>query len=490
MKLVRFFILLLIPACGFCQWPVYKSFEVDTAARPQGGPEALHSFLLTNFQMPLAAGAAGLSGRIILGGIAEPDGQISNAIIIRGLRPDCDREALRVFKLFNAWKPALKAGQPVRQEVVFPLIIKAGPPLYEYADGQCTTYLDEQFSPVQPGSSLARYKEVSHPDSTGLPTGDAVIYERHGKRWAEKLTLKLVREEQSDTSPDGQLIYRIGLKAPNHQWQGQVYDYTETGRRIAIRSFTNGNQTSINRFDQHGMLVESEQDIAQSNSQEPVQQTRWRWYSNGQQESIATINRYNQSRAKAEKFESIWDASGKQMVAEGNGRAIIRSRVVSRAPRKPPIDIMEEGSFTDGFRDGVWTGRYADGSFFYEDRYDKGEDLGGKAVVGTRDTLRYAKIYQPPSFKGGMAALGDFLNNTLRYPAEAQRRGVQGRVVIGFVISEEGAVDDITVIRGLGYGTDEEAARVVKWSSSRWTPGYQRGQPVRVTYVLPINFSL
>jgi periplasmic protein TonB len=101
----------------------------------------------------------------------------------------------------------------------------------------------------------------------------------------------------------------------------------------------------------------------------------------------------------------------------------------------------------------------------------------------------FTVVEQQPEFSGGMAALGQYLSKNLRYPAAAQRANVSGRVFVSFVVNTDGSIQDVSVLKGLGFGTDEEAIRVIK-AMPKWRPGKQSGRPVRVKYNLPINFTL
>ncbi len=101
----------------------------------------------------------------------------------------------------------------------------------------------------------------------------------------------------------------------------------------------------------------------------------------------------------------------------------------------------------------------------------------------------FTVVEQQPEFPGGMAALGQFLSKNIRYPAAAQRANVSGRVFVSFVVNTDGSIQDVQTLKGLGFGTDEEAVRVVK-SMPKWRSGKQSGRPVRVKFSLPINFTL
>ena len=94
-----------------------------------------------------------------------------------------------------------------------------------------------------------------------------------------------------------------------------------------------------------------------------------------------------------------------------------------------------------------------------------------------------------PSFRGGQQKLFEFLGNNLVYPKEAKEAGIEGVVFVEFYIEKDGTVCDAKVLRGIGYGCDEEALRVVGLMP-KWSPGKQRGKAVRVRYTLPINFKL
>lgn len=91
--------------------------------------------------------------------------------------------------------------------------------------------------------------------------------------------------------------------------------------------------------------------------------------------------------------------------------------------------------------------------------------------------------------KGGMAAFYKFVNEKIKYPAQARRMGIEGRVFVEFVIQKDGSLSDVRAIKGIGAGCDEEAVRVIQ-SCPSWTPGKQRGKPVKQRYTLPIIFKL
>jgi len=94
-----------------------------------------------------------------------------------------------------------------------------------------------------------------------------------------------------------------------------------------------------------------------------------------------------------------------------------------------------------------------------------------------------------PQFNGGMEGWGEYLQTALKYPDEARKNKITGRVILSFIVLKDGSITDIKVLRGIGGGADEEAVRVVK-ESPKWKPGISKGEPVNVAYTMPIFFQL
>lgn len=98
-------------------------------------------------------------------------------------------------------------------------------------------------------------------------------------------------------------------------------------------------------------------------------------------------------------------------------------------------------------------------------------------------------VEEMPSFPGGQGALMQYLGSNIKYPVVAQENGVQGRVIVGFVVEPDGSISGVNVMRSVDPSLDKEAMRVVK-SMPRWKPGKQNGSAVRVKYTVPVVFRL
>lgn len=94
-----------------------------------------------------------------------------------------------------------------------------------------------------------------------------------------------------------------------------------------------------------------------------------------------------------------------------------------------------------------------------------------------------------PEFPGGELALRRYINTAIKYPGIAQENGIQGKVLVNFVVDKDGTVSNAKIFRGVDPSIDKEALRVIM-SLPKWKPGMQRGKAVRVSFTVPINFQL
>lgn len=101
----------------------------------------------------------------------------------------------------------------------------------------------------------------------------------------------------------------------------------------------------------------------------------------------------------------------------------------------------------------------------------------------------FTVVEETASPKGGYPAFYKYVGDKIKYPAQARRMGIEGKVFVEFVVNRDGSIVDVRAIKGIGAGCDEEAVRIVQ-SAPAWTPGKQRGKPVRQKMVIPITFKL
>ena len=139
------------------------------------------------------------------------------------------------------------------------------------------------------------------------------------------------------------------------------------------------------------------------------------------------------------------------------------------------------------------------------DKTQEGDPNAEEAIVAPEETAAPSKaevveaapveepifqvVEQQPEYPGGISEMYKYLGKNIKYPAAASRANVSGKVFMTFVVNSDGSIQDPQVLKGLGFGCDEEALRVVR-SMPKWKPGKQSGRSVRVKYNLPISFTL
>ena len=155
------------------------------------------------------------------------------------------------------------------------------------------------------------------------------------------------------------------------------------------------------------------------------------------------------------------------------------NRKLGEIPSNPRMEITKERTSND--RKGTTS-----------KKSKKGNTALMQSAVDT-DSIENSNIFgvveEMPSFPGGQGALMQYLASNIKYPVVAQENGVQGRVIVSFVVERDGSISDVKVARSVDPSLDREAQRVVK-SMPRWSPGKQNGSTVRVKYTVPVVFRL
>lgn len=115
-------------------------------------------------------------------------------------------------------------------------------------------------------------------------------------------------------------------------------------------------------------------------------------------------------------------------------------------------------------------------------------DAGITESAGATDAP-FRQVEIAPSFPGGIEAFLKYVQKNYRYPVQAIEQGVNGKVILTFIVERDGSLTDIQIVRDLKFSTGDEAVRLLK-ASPKWSPGIQNGRPVRVAYTLPIGLSI
>ena len=112
-----------------------------------------------------------------------------------------------------------------------------------------------------------------------------------------------------------------------------------------------------------------------------------------------------------------------------------------------------------------------------------------KTVVAQKNQQVFDVVEQMPEYPGGMQALLEYLMENVKYPEDAEKQKIEGRVIATFVVETDGSINNVEVVKPAFPSLDAEAVRVLS-AMPKWTPGMQSGKVVRVKYTVPINFNM
>jgi TonB family protein len=151
--------------------------------------------------------------------------------------------------------------------------------------------------------------------------------------------------------------------------------------------------------------------------------------------------------------------------------------------------LRESGKVIHGRRDSVWTTYFNDGRVFCYESWQGGRFVDGVSYDESGKEYYYKEYLTPPIPRGGIDEFYDRLGEEINYPHDAERRGIEGKIIIEVTVEKDGSLTTPHVVQGIGHGCEEEAVKVLT-SSPPWQPCRQRGQPARYTLTIPFLFKL
>lgn len=184
---------------------------------------------------------------------------------------------------------------------------------------------------------------------------------------------------------------------------------------------------------------------------------------------------------KDSSITAVYDSTGKAITEDGNGYYIRYNDDFK--------NIEEEGALKGNKPDGKWKGKDLVRNITFEEEYANGKLIKGSATDSAGTPYTYEKRSIAAEFPGGIDALGQYLGRNIRYPKSARERGMQGTVVINFVVNTDGTISKITFLNRVDDDIDNEALRVVK-SMPKWTPGIAYGKKGEFKYTIPVSFAM
>lgn len=201
------------------------------------------------------------------------------------------------------------------------------------------------------------------------------------------------------------------------------------------------------------------------------------WYENGNIKEEGEFLDFEWSTGKSYKIIHYWDENNNQKVIDGNGTYT-----------KTDIYSTETGALKNGYKDGVWKGQGKKQIYSYIENYKEGVFVSGVTTESDGTTHKYTELEIKPEPKKGIQHFYNYIAKNFTYTRASLRNKVKGKIIIQFVVDKEGVIVEPKIIKGLGYGLDEEAIRVLI-SYDKWTPAFQKGRKVRCSYLLPLTLS-
>lgn len=176
------------------------------------------------------------------------------------------------------------------------------------------------------------------------------------------------------------------------------------------------------------------------------------------------------------KVNNYWNKQNEQKVVSGNGDCEVEDE-----------NYTGIGKIKDGFPDGIWKGKNFKHNFTFTESYKNGELVSGISIDSLNIEHPYKVVHEQPSYKNGTEGFYRYIAREMFIPIEARNK-VFGKIYLTFIVDKEGNLTQPKILKGIGYGIDESAIKVIK-DSKKWNPGLERGIPVSVIYSLPITIA-
>jgi TonB family protein len=255
----------------------------------------------------------------------------------------------------------------------------------------------------------------------------------------------------------------------------KVYEYNQDERLIL-----EGTSTDKNSLQKIGVFTTY---FSNGNKKESINYEGFKpfgkhieWYENGNKKLEGEFLNLKFETGQSYKIIQFWDENNVQKVVDGNGLYQEKNKLINMS-----------GLLKNGYKDGEWKGFMFD-KYKITEEFEDGKFIFGESTDNDNITVKYSELEQKPEPVDGINNFYKYIGSNFNYTKKAIKQNINGKIIIQFVIDKEGKVTELKVFKGLGYGLDEEAIRVVS-SYKNWKPGLCRGRKVSYLYTLPINLS-
>ncbi|WP_281616237.1 energy transducer TonB [Flammeovirga sp. SubArs3] len=206
----------------------------------------------------------------------------------------------------------------------------------------------------------------------------------------------------------------------------------------------------------------------------------WHYYHSNSQENFSYEMKYKEGEfEETTLFINAWDSLGNQTVKNGNGQLKYLTK----------NSFYQEGMVKNKLKTGEWNGTYIDGKPYFIETYKNGKLKKGNSWDSEGKKYSYTKTYKRAFYPGGIWDFYNWIGKVLRYPDDAKKQGIEGKVYVAFIVDKSGQLTEINVVKGVYESMDQEVLRVMQLVKP-WSPAKKRGQKTISRMILPISFRL
>jgi antitoxin component YwqK of YwqJK toxin-antitoxin module len=202
----------------------------------------------------------------------------------------------------------------------------------------------------------------------------------------------------------------------------------------------------------------------------------YQWYENGSKKLEGEYIEDEKKKTSQHKINQFWDLNGVQKIVDGNGFFENKDENES-----------EKGEIKNGFKEGVWEGLFFKLKYLYKETYTNGKLISGRSWDKNNNTYIYTEIMVKPVPRNGMMDFYKYIQKNYEIP-KMLPPNTKGKIYVTFVVDKEGKIVEPRILRDLGYGTGQEALRILPYYDG-FSPAEERGQKVRCTFSLPITIQ-
>ncbi len=218
-------------------------------------------------------------------------------------------------------------------------------------------------------------------------------------------------------------------------------------------------------------------------SNKKINGKQFEWYENGHLRLESDVIYDKKTKKSTTKIIHYWNSNNEQKVINGEGE--YEDMEIHNMTSKSPNTIYSKGLIRNFTKEGIWIGNSPQDKFNFTEEFSNGKLVSGTRIDSLGVKTTYTEIETKPKPKKGIEDFYKFIGNNFNTP---NMIGLNGEIYLSFIIEKDGSINDIRILRDIGFGTGDEAIRVLS-KYEKWLPGKQRGVPVRVMYSLPITIQ-